>query len=186
MKFSGLIIKFFFFLLLFSCTPKKSENEKIIIFHAGSLAVPFSAIIDAYNSENPEIELYAESSGSLQAARKITDLHKECDMLAVSDYLVIDNMMIPEFAEWNFPFCTNEMVIAYNANSFKANEITSENWFSILNEEECIIGRSDPNADPCGYRSIFLFHLSESYYNEAGFAEKNHQQSQYCNQAKRS
>jgi molybdate/tungstate transport system substrate-binding protein len=33
-------------------------------------------------------------------------------------------------------------------------------------------GRSDPNSDPCGYRSVMVFQLAERYYKIEGLAAK--------------
>lgn len=154
-----------------SPSPNNSEN-KIIVFHAGSLSVPFKSMIEEYNKENPEVEIFVESSGSLAAARKVTDLNKECDILAVSDYLVIENLIIPEYASWNYVFAANEMVIAYKESSKRSESITSENWYEIFKHSDVIVGRSEPNVDPCGYRSVFLFKLAEKYYEKDNLASK--------------
>ena len=162
----------FIVFISFSCNNSGNENNKIIIFHAGSLSVPFGEIIKAYKAENPNVEIFAESSGSVAAARKITDLNKPCDILAVADFLVIDNMMIPAYADSNFAFASNEMVVAYTGNSKYADSINISNWFNILLKEDVTIGRSDPDADPCGYRNIFIFKLAGLFYNQTELTDK--------------
>jgi molybdate/tungstate transport system substrate-binding protein len=153
-------------ILLNSCYDHKKGDNSLTVFHAGSLSIPFKNIIAEYNKENPDVNFFAESSGSLDAARKITDLEKECDILAVADFQVIDKLVVPEFADWNFVFASNSMVIAYTDKSKYSSEFTSENWKEILKKEDVYIGRSDPNADPCGYRAIFVFKLVEKYFKE--------------------
>lgn len=139
-------------------------NSTITVFHAGSLALPLKAIADEFQKENTNITINLESSGSVDAARKITDLGKKCNLIAVADYLVIDNMLIPKYANWNYIFASNEMVIAFNDKSRYCKEINKDNWHNILLKEDVIIGRSDPNADPCGYRAIFVFQLAEKIF----------------------
>ena len=39
-------------------------------------------------------------------------------------------------------------------------------------KDDVIYSRSDPNADPCGYRTVFTFMLAEKYYKREGLAEK--------------
>ena len=68
-------------LILVSCTTKNKENNKLIIFHAGSLSVPFKQMKDEFQKENPGIEILLESAGSVKCARKITDLNKDCDII---------------------------------------------------------------------------------------------------------
>lgn len=155
-----------------SCGSRKSGENKLIIFHAGSLSVPFKSIVEEFKKENPGVEIFAESSGSLDAARKVTDLKKDCDILAVADFMVIDKLLIPEFASWNFVFASNEMVIAYSDKSRFSSEINSGNWQDLLLKEDAFLGRSDPNADPCGYRAVFVFKLAEKYLRFDGLADK--------------
>jgi len=155
-------------MLLSSCHNHKKGKNSLTLFHAGSLSIPFKEIIKEYNKDNPEVKIFAESSGSLDAARKITDLGKECDILAVADFQVIDKLVIPEFADWNYVFASNSMVIAYTRNSRYSTSFSSDNWYEIIAKEDVYIGRSDPNADPCGYRSVFVFKLAENFYKTDG------------------
>jgi molybdate/tungstate transport system substrate-binding protein len=171
-NFYKILIVFVVLITVFSCGSHTSGDNKITIFHAGSLSVPFKIVIEEFKKENPDVEIFAESSGSLDAARKITDLKKDCDILAVADFLVIDNLIIPEFASWNFVFASNEMIIAYTDKSRYAADINSDNWQEILLKDDVYIGRSEPNADPCGYRSVFVFELAEKYLKSDNLAEK--------------
>jgi molybdate/tungstate transport system substrate-binding protein len=164
----------FSLLLLFGCknNPKVQTASKLTIFHAGSLSVPFKELADSFKIEHPELNPMMESTGSVDAARKITDLDKNCDLIAVADYLVIENLLIPDHTDWQYGFASNEMVIAYSDGSKNAGKITADNWYQLIQEEGAFIGRSDPNADPCGYRTIFMFKLAEKYYDLPGLAEK--------------
>lgn len=155
--------------ILSSCN--HNNKDKIVIFHAGSLAMPFHQVANEFQIKHPEINVFIEQSGSLAAARKITDLNKKCDILAVADYLIIDNLMIPQHANWNYIFATNEMIIAYNNKSKYADKINSDNWHNIILKDDVRIGRSEPNLDPCGYRTLFVFKLAEKLYNHKGLAE---------------
>jgi molybdate/tungstate transport system substrate-binding protein len=153
-------------LLFFSCKNTDKSNESttpqgdLIIFHAGSLSVPFKLIAKEFEKENPRVHVLLEAAGSVACARKITDLKKECDIMASADAAVIDRFLIPNFAEWNIFFASNEMIIAFTDKSRLADEINAENWYKILNKPEVIYGRSDPNADPCGYRSVMTIKLT--------------------------
>jgi len=158
-------------LLFLSCNNQDKDN-KIVVFHAGSLSLPFKVIIKEFNKENPNVKVLAESSGSLDAARKVTDLNKECDILAVADFLVIENLLIPQHASWNLVFAANEMVIAYTKNSRYSDQISTDNWKDILLKDDAYIGRSEPNSDPCGYRAVFVFELAESFFGQADLKKK--------------
>ncbi len=159
--------------ILHSCgSQPKDSNQELIIFHAGSLSVPFKEVIIEFNKIYPEVKILTEAAGSRDCARKITDLKKACDVMASADYTVIDQLLIPDFAKWNIRFASNEMVIAYNGNNQELSQIDSSNWHEILLNDEIRFGRSEPNADPCGYRTVLLAKLAEKHYNIPGFAEK--------------
>ena len=144
----------------------------LIIFHAGSLAVPMKELSAAFKMVNPGVNILMESAGSVESARKITDLGKPCDILASSDYKVIDNMLIPKFADWNIKFVSNEMCIVYHEKSKYADRINAKNWYEILEKKDVAYGRADPNADPCGYRSVMTMHLAEKYYKKPGLVNE--------------
>ena len=173
----GIINSVVLFSLLLACSSNDqnkqadAKKEQLIIFHAGSLTVPFKEVATAFNKEYPNVEILMEADGSRKCARKITDLQKECDIMASADYTVIDELLIPDYADWNIKFVSNEMSIVYHEASRYANEITKDNWPEILLKKDVAFGRSDPNSDPCGYRAVLTCKLAEDYYNITGLSE---------------
>jgi molybdate/tungstate transport system substrate-binding protein len=169
------ILLLFIALLISICMSGQQKNNAIsgdlIIFHAGSLSVPFKEIAAEFNKLYPKVKILMESAGSVASARKITDLNRPCDILASSDYGVIDNMLIPKYADWNIKFVSNELSIVYQEKSRLASQINSKNWFEILMKKEIAFGRADPNADPCGYRTVMSLQLAEKYYKKPGLAK---------------
>jgi len=152
---------------------KPSEvSGQLIIFHAGSLSVPFKQICEEFNRHYPEVKIVCEAAGSRLCARKITDLHRRCDLIVSADYTVIDTLLIPEYAEWNIKFASNEMVIAFREDAHRADKISKDNWHDILLEKDVAFGRSDPDADPCGYRTVLMITLAERFYNRPGLTDK--------------
>lgn len=159
-------------LLFASCgSGKKPEEQKLIIFHAGSLSVPVKKLVDEFEKANPGARVLTEAAGSLVCARKITELGKPCDIMLSADYSVIDKLLIPSYASWNIRFATNEIVIAFLPESKHSDIISSDNWFDILLREDVIYGRPDPNSDPCGYRSLFTASLAGEYYKRDGLTD---------------
>ncbi len=147
------------------------DKKELIIFHAGSLSIPLKQVAKEYEKRNPDIKIFLESAGSLVCARKVTELKKPCDILASADYFVINELLIPDYASWGIRFATNEIVIAYQEKSKYSREINQNNWFDILQRKDVIYSRSDPDSDPCGYRTIFIFKLAEKYYKKSGFTD---------------
>ena len=179
--FKNLIIPLLIFSIIVSCGGNASKSVKsgkdtisgdLILFHAGSLSVPIKKIIKAFNKEYPDVKVLSEAAGSVECARKISELKKPSDVFVSSDINVIDKNLIPDYADWSIKFASNEMVIAYNDKSRKSSEINKNNWYNILLNDKVAYGRADPNADPCGYRSVQCLKLSEKYYNKKGIADK--------------
>lgn len=147
-------------------------KEDIVIFHAGSLSVPFAQIEKVFEAKYPQYDIKREASGSRAAARKITDIGKAADVMASADYKVIDNLMIPDHAKFNAQFATNEMALAYTKDSKFASEINADNWPDIFLRDGVKVGHSNPNMDPCGYRSMLVTKLAEDFYDKPGFYDK--------------
>ena len=144
---------------------------KLIIFHAGSLTVPLEKLTESFQAQHPAVTFETEASGSRSAARKISELGREADVMMSADYTVIDNLLIPDFAAWNVQFARNTMVIAYSDQSQYAAEINGENWYEILTRDGVVYGHSDPDADPCGYRTLLVWQLAEMHYGVAGLSD---------------
>jgi len=171
---------FFLLIALFTISCNSSTNSDnndnsglsgdVIIFHAGSLSVPFKNATEEFKKLHPKVNFLLESAGSVQCARKIADLNKPCDIMASADYKVINKMLIPDFASWNIQFASNEMCIVYHDESKYSGEINQENWYELLLNDDVVFGRSDPNADPCGYRAVLVSQLAEKHYNKKGLS----------------
>ena len=147
-------------------------SGNIVVFHAGSLTIPFAKMEEVFEARYPKVDILREGAGSRRCARKITDLKKPCDIMASADFTVIDQMLIPKYADWNIRFSTNRLVLCYTEKSKYANQINSQNWYEILSKKGVVWGHADPNADPCGYRSLMVLQLAEMYYRKPGLYQR--------------
>ena len=169
------ILKIFLFsclALALSTQVWAGPNGKLVIFHAGSLTVPFATIEKAFEAKYPGVDVLREAGGSTKMARMISEVGKPADIMASADYKVIDNNLIPKFADWNVRFATNQLVLCYTDQSRYAGQITDKNWHEILQKKDVIWGHSDPNLDPCGYRSLMVLQLAEKFYGIEGLYDK--------------
>ena len=147
-------------------------SGKVRIFHAGSLTVPFKAIEAAFEARNPGVDILREAGGSTKMARMISEVGKPADIMASADYKVIDNTLIPKCADWNIRFASNQLVLCYTGQSRGADRVNRENWYKILQEKDVVWGHSDPNLDPCGYRSLMVLQLAEKFHNKPGLYQR--------------
>lgn len=143
------------------------RTNTIVVFNAGSLAIPIRAALDSFAARE-NLTIAQENAGSLETARKLTELGHIPDVIALADYEVFPNYLMPSQVEWYVDFARNRMVLAYTRESRFADEITSDNWWRIVQRPEVQIGRSDPNLDPNGYRTLLTMQLAEKHYGVPG------------------
>ena len=151
--------------------PSATARGPLVVFNAGSLALPLRAALDSFAARDG-VEVQQENAGSLETARKITELHKTPDVVALADYKVFPQLLVPAHATWYVAFARNRMVLAHTERSRFAGEITGDNWWQILQRPGVETGRSDPNLDPNGYRTLLVFQLAEMHHRQPGLAQR--------------
>ena len=140
------------------CDSRRVEVLKV--FHAGSLSVPFQKLEAAFEAAHPGVDVQRQAYGSATAIRQITELGKRADVLGSADYRLIDSMMIrsaKQSATWNLLFARNAMCLAL-APGVKG--FTKYNWAAALMKPGVRLGMSNPNQDPCGYRTLMWLCLA--------------------------
>ena len=143
-----------------------SDTTVLKIYHAGSLGMPMEELEQKFEELHPNVDVQREAAGSVACVKKITELDKQADILASADYTLIPSMMIPDFTDWYVVFARNQIVIAYTDDSKYSDEINQDNWYDILRRDDVTFGISNPNDDPCGYRSQLVTQLAENYYSD--------------------
>ena len=136
----------------------------VVVFCAGSLALPLNLIKDRYESRYPDRRIDIEPSGSRLALRKWVGLGRDVDLVALADRHLITEEAMPEHADWCVTFAGNSMVISYTEQAKFGAEISTDNWMEVLARPGVTVGRSDPNTDPCGYRATMLLRLADRHY----------------------
>lgn len=144
----------------------------LTVFNAGSLAAPFRDALQEFRRRHPGIDVRQESSGSLEAARKLTELDRIPDVIGVADSAVIPTILIPARARWYVTFARNAMVLIRSDRSAGTGEISESNWWRVLLRPGVRTGRSDPALDPNGYRTLFVTQLAERHYRQPGLGAR--------------
>jgi len=158
-------------LLIAGCTSQapaaEAEEVTLKVFNAGSLTAPFEDMEAAYEEKYPNVNVELYAAGSTALAKDITELGKVADVYASADYSLIPSILEPAgYADWYATFAKNRMVLCYTPQSKYADEITWENWYEILAKDDIKWAFSDPNQDPCGYRTPMVIQLAECYYGD--------------------
>jgi molybdate/tungstate transport system substrate-binding protein len=146
-------------------------DDAIIVFNAGSLARPLRAALDSFTA-GTKIRIEQENAGSVETARKLTELHRIPDLVGSADYQVFPKYLMPAQTSWYARFARNRMVLMYTPKSKFASTIDSTNWYRILQTKGVQTGRADPALDPNGYRSIIVMKLAEQYYKQPGLTDR--------------
>lgn len=144
-----------------------TSKDHIVVFNAGSLARPLRAALDSF-AAHEHVRVDQQNSGSLETARKLTELGQIPDVIALADYEVFPRYLMPRHVGWYVEFARNRMVVAYTQRSRFAGEITSDNWWHVVQRPGVQMGRADPNLDPNGYRTLLTMQLAERFYHQPG------------------
>jgi molybdate/tungstate transport system substrate-binding protein len=143
----------------------------LTVFNAGSLARPLKAVLDTF-ARREGVLIAQESAGSLESARKLTELNKIPDFIALADAEVFPRYLMPEHVEQYTLFARNRMVVAYTDRSRFAADMSTASWTDVLTREGVEVGRSDPELDPNGYRTLMVWQLAERALGLDGLAQR--------------
>jgi molybdate/tungstate transport system substrate-binding protein len=144
---------------------KKHKPVTITVCSAGSLGIPLSNLSEIFHKEY-EDNVRIKTAGSVQVVRSVTELGWKCDVVAVADYRVIPMFMVPKYTDWYVAFATNQIVLAFTDHSKYASWLENHpnKWYVVLDKPGVRYGFSNPDMDPCGYRSVGVLALASLYY----------------------
>lgn len=148
----------------------RAPAPSVLVSYAGSLARPFSGALAEY-TRRTGTKIATQTGGSLEAARRITELGQVPDVIALADEEVFPKLLMPAHVSSYTIFARNRMVLAYTPSSRHAAELDSTNWWRVLARDDVEVGRSDPSRDPNGYRTILVLRLAELTYGQPGLEQ---------------
>jgi molybdate/tungstate transport system substrate-binding protein len=155
--------------------------QTLIIYHAGSLNEPFMELEAEFEQAHPNVDVLRVSGGSNKIITKsiINEQAGENppDVIASADFSLIRDRMEPDYADWYIAFAKNKMVLCYCKDAPYANDIKGRweypyeeektgdrMWYDVLRNDDVSYGHSNPDDDPCGYRTLLLIQLAQKYY----------------------
>jgi molybdate/tungstate transport system substrate-binding protein len=150
---------------LAGCAREESSrpDAPLIVYNAASLTRPMRAVLDSFSARTGS-RYVQESASSLELVRKLTELHSVPDVLALADPDLFPALLEPEFTRWRALFGRNRIVLAYTPRSRGASDLPRGRWWEVLERPGVQVGRSDPNTDPSGYRTLLVWQLAARYY----------------------
>ena len=152
---------------------QSKPSGTVQVLYAGSLGAVLEKSVGPAFEQASGFTYQGEGQGSLGAAKMIFDGLRSPDVFISADAAVNDKILMApakKLTEWYVTFASSAMVLGYNPNSkfkslFEQVQGGKLPWYEALKTPGLKLGRTDPNLDPKGYRTLFLFHLAESYYH---------------------
>jgi molybdate/tungstate transport system substrate-binding protein len=151
---------------------EKPADARLELFTAGALALPLRAAADSFAALRGVGRPLVEAAGSLETVRKLTELHRVPDVVAVADAALIEQLLMPRLVTWYAVFARDRLVLAHTPRSRGASVVDSANWPDVVTRRDVLVGRSDPDRDPAGYRALLAMRLAERHYGRPGLATR--------------
>lgn len=148
------------------CTSRSSRSSSrsttVAILAAGSLQNALA------NGLKPAVDVPVEieAHGSATVARMIDEGQRDPDIVSVADVALFEEPLSPS---WHSVFTSNSVVIAYNPDTDGGERLAdagAERWYEPMVNGNVNIGRTDPDQDPLGYRTLFMLELASRYYDD--------------------
>ncbi|ERH07554.1 MAG: ABC-type molybdate transport system, periplasmic component [Halonotius sp. J07HN4] len=139
------------------------DSMTVAILAAGSLQHALE------NGLKPAVDVpvQVEAHGSATVARLIDEGQRDPDIVTVADTALFEEPLSPP---WYSVFTSNSVVIAYNPETDGGQRLAdagADGWYEPMVDGEVSIGRTDPDLDPLGYRTLFTLELASRYYEDA-------------------
>lgn len=155
-------------------------GQTVQVLYAGSLVNLMEKGIGPAFQKATGARYLGQGAGSVALANAIKDRTKFADVFISADPTVNASLMGPpngSWVSWYVLFARTSMVLGYNAHSkfaadFQKAKAGSLPWYQVLEEPGLRLGRTDPNLDPKGYHTLFLFDLAQGYYHLPDLGQK--------------
>jgi molybdate/tungstate transport system substrate-binding protein len=142
---------------------QRAGAEPVRILAAGSLQ---HALASAFVNE-VTVPVAVECHGSATLARLVAEGHRDPDIVTVADTALFESPLSPP---WYATFAGNAVVLAYRSETAGGRRIADagpDRWYEPLLDGGVRLGRTDPDQDPLGYRTLFALELATAYYDAA-------------------
>jgi molybdate/tungstate transport system substrate-binding protein len=139
------------------------QSTTVAILAAGSLQHALeTGLVHAV-----DVPVEVEAHGSATLARMIAEGQRDPDIVTVADTALFADPLSPP---WYATFASNAVVVAYNPDTEGGRRVAEagrERWYEPIVDGDVRIGRTDPDQDPLGYRTLFTLELASRYYDGA-------------------
>ncbi|KAF4317659.1 hypothetical protein JM18_002209 [Phytophthora kernoviae] len=160
-----------------SSSATATTTGNVTIYHAGSLVGLMDDKLAPAFTAATGIATSLLAKGSVKLANLIVN-GSQTDVFISADASVNTKLLMGDandnLISWYITFGETSIGIGYYPESpyadvFEAVQNGSLLWYeALLQNPNMKLGRTDPDADPKGYRTVMMFELAEEYYNTTG------------------
>ncbi|WP_136718271.1 extracellular solute-binding protein [Halorientalis salina] len=145
---------------LAGCAGVGGRSEPISVLAAGSLQNALTnGLRDAVDAD-----LTVEAYGSRHAAQLVAEGQRDPDILVLADVELFESVLS---TPWYAAFASNALAVAYNPDTEAGRRVPeADRWYEPLLSPSFRLGRTDPDLDPLGYRTLLALELASKYYDE--------------------
>ncbi len=153
------------------------KNGAVSVLYAGSLGAVLEKAVGPAFEKSSGYGFRGEGNGSVAAAKMIKDGLRTPDVFISADAAVNSKVLMGaenrNLVHWYATFASSGLVLGYNPKSRFKDQFDQARegkltWHEVLARPGVRLGRTDPNLDPKGYRTLFLFELAERHYGKPG------------------
>jgi molybdate/tungstate transport system substrate-binding protein len=152
----------------------------VSVIYAASLTSVFERRLGPGFEGATGFSFQGEGKGSIAIANLIRDKVRRPDVFVSADPVAdqaLQGSANGNYVSWWLPFARTELVIGWSpkgsfASDFEAARSGKRTWESVLEQPGLKLGRTDPELDPKGYRTIFVLQLDEQRTGQSGLSQK--------------
>lgn len=127
-------------------------SDAVSVLAAGSLQHALAENLDAA----ADVPTQVEARGSVAAARLVAGGERDPDIVALADTGLFDSVLA---APWHARVATNALVVAVADTPGGRRVRRADRWYDPVVAGAATLGRTDPDLDPLGYRTLFAVEL---------------------------
>lgn len=165
--------------LLTPVSGASAASGTVNVMYAGSLTGVNENIIGPAFQQKTGYTYQGQGLGSVAIANEIKSGIATPDVVEFADPAVnrlLKGKANGNYVKWWANFGRTQLVIGYDpasryAKLFKRVKHHKLRWFKPLLAKGLRLGRTDPNLDPKGYRTLFAFRLAQKLYHLKHFAK---------------
>jgi molybdate/tungstate transport system substrate-binding protein len=159
---------------------KNATDKQVSVLYAGSMTKIMEDKIKPDFDKRTNAQFEGEGKGSDALAQMIKSGLSNPDVFISASPDVNTSFLMGNenhnLENWYITLASDQLVIAYSPKSrfkadFEAAKMGSKPWYEVLQLNGLHFGRTDPELDPKGVNTLFMFQLAQNYYHKPGLSQ---------------